>query len=213
LLNELPFIAFYWLLASTLLAFGQGDIDSPGGWAAFGLAVLTTVGLLVVVWRGLQAGPAVDHALSEGLGPGWRAAIDASMAARLRRHLPRARILFGPFPVGRHDVERVANISYGDAGKRTLLDVYRHRSHPLDGPVLVYLPQQRQQEPRDTSPPLSPGEPGLGLHQRDLPAETGREVPDHHIDAKKVIAWATRTRPPVRRGTISCYVRNDPQCA
>jgi hypothetical protein len=138
-LNELPFVAFYWLLASTLLAISQGDVGSPGGWAAFGLAVLTTVGLVVVAWRGLQAGPAVDHALSEGLGPGWRTAIDASMAARLRRHLPWARILFGPFLVRRRDVERVANISYGDAGKRNLLDVYRHRSHPSDGPVLVYL--------------------------------------------------------------------------
>lgn len=53
-LNELPFVAFYLLLASTLLAIGQGDIDSPGGWAMVALAVLTTVGLVVVAWRGLR---------------------------------------------------------------------------------------------------------------------------------------------------------------
>ena len=30
--NELPFVACYWLLASTLLAAaGQGDLRSPGG--------------------------------------------------------------------------------------------------------------------------------------------------------------------------------------
>ena len=29
-INELPFLAFYWLVAATLLAFGQGDIDSAG---------------------------------------------------------------------------------------------------------------------------------------------------------------------------------------
>jgi hypothetical protein len=52
LVNELPFVAFYWLFASTLLAIGQGDVDSPGGWVAFGLAVLATVGLVVVAWRG-----------------------------------------------------------------------------------------------------------------------------------------------------------------
>ena len=28
--NELPFVAFYWLLASTLLALAQGDLSSPG---------------------------------------------------------------------------------------------------------------------------------------------------------------------------------------
>ena len=54
LLNELPFVAFYWLLASTLLA------DRPGRHRLAGrlgvrsrLAVLTTVGLVVVARRGL----------------------------------------------------------------------------------------------------------------------------------------------------------------
>lgn len=31
LLNEQPFVGFYWLLASTALAFGEGDVNSPGG--------------------------------------------------------------------------------------------------------------------------------------------------------------------------------------
>ena len=39
-LNELPFAAFYYLLASTLLAID--GIDSPGGWAAAGLAALVS---------------------------------------------------------------------------------------------------------------------------------------------------------------------------
>lgn len=33
--NELPFVAYYWLLASTLLALAQGDLSSPalaGSW-------------------------------------------------------------------------------------------------------------------------------------------------------------------------------------
>lgn len=30
LVKESPFIAIYWLLASTLLAFIEGDIDPPG---------------------------------------------------------------------------------------------------------------------------------------------------------------------------------------
>ena len=54
-INELPFLAFYWLLAATLLAFGQGDIDSAGGWVMFSLAVLTSVGLGVIAWRGWRA--------------------------------------------------------------------------------------------------------------------------------------------------------------
>src|ERR1022692_4467176 len=129
-LNELPFVAFYYLLVSTWLAIGQGGLDSPSDWAA--------AGLVIVAWRGLRTGPAVNRALSEGLGAGWRTALDAGMAARLRR-LPLARILFGPFFFRRRDVERVANISYGNAGRKNLLDLYRHRSHPPVGPILVHL--------------------------------------------------------------------------
>jgi acetyl esterase/lipase len=77
--------------------------------------------------------------MGDGLGTGWRTAINADLAPRLRRRLPWARILFRPFFVRRGDVERVANISYGDAGERNLLDVYRHRSRPSGGPTLVYL--------------------------------------------------------------------------
>ena len=139
LVNELPFVLFYCLLASTLLALGQRDLDSPVGWVAFGVAVVTTLGLALVAWRGLQAGPALDRALSEGLGSGWRKAVDPGLAARLRRRLPLGRILFAPFVMRRRDVIRVADISYGDAGRRNLLDVYHQRRRPSGGPVLVYV--------------------------------------------------------------------------
>jgi acetyl esterase/lipase len=193
LLNELPFVAFYWLLASTLLAIGQGDVDSPGGWAVFALAVLATVGLVAVAWRGLRAGPAVDHALREGLGAGWRTAIDAGTAARLRRRLPFAGILFGPFFVRRRDVERVANISYGDAGARNLLDVYRHRSHPSGGPTLVHLHGGRLvsgRKDREALPLIyrlaSQGWVCISANYRLSPAA---RFPDHLVDVKKVLAW------------------------
>jgi acetyl esterase/lipase len=198
-LNELPFVAFYWLLASTLLAIGQGDVDSLGGWVAFGLAVLATVGLSVIAWRGLRAGPAVDQALREGLGAGWRTSIDAEMAARLRRRLPFARILFGPFFVRRRDVERVANISYGDAGVRNLLDVYRHRSHPSGGPTLVYMHGgafRSGRKNREARPLLyrlaSQGWVCISANYRLMPAAT---FPDHLIDVKKVIAWVREHGP------------------
>jgi hypothetical protein len=77
LVNELPFLAVYWLVGSTALAFTEGDVDSSGGWVVVGLAAVTTAGLVVVAWRGSGAGLAVDQALREGLGAGWRGAIDA----------------------------------------------------------------------------------------------------------------------------------------
>ncbi len=180
LLNELPFVAFYWLLASTLLAFGQGDLDSPGGWVAFGLAVLTTVGLVVVAWRGLRAGPAVDHALREGLGAGWRGrhrrrdGRPAAPPPSVRPHPVRA----VPRPpsrcraVGEHQLRR-----RGEAESARRLPP----SLPSAGRPHARLPArrrvpQRQEEPRGASPPLPAREPGLGVHQRELPPESGREV-------------------------------------
>ena len=124
LLNELPFVAFYWLLVSTLIAVGQGDIDSPVGWLAFCVAVVTTAGLVVVAVRGLRARPVLDRALSEGLGTAWQVAIDdrCRSPASLGTHSLRAVLM------RRGDVERVANISYGDAGKLNQLDVYCRRA-------------------------------------------------------------------------------------
>jgi hypothetical protein len=57
-------------------------------------------------------------------------AIGPELAARLRRRLPLARILLLPLWRRRRDVERVADIPYGDAGRRNLLDLYRHRARP-----------------------------------------------------------------------------------
>jgi acetyl esterase/lipase len=194
LVNELPFVAFFLLLASTLLAYGQGDIDSPVGWTGFGLAVLTALGLMVVVLRALRAKPAIDDALTAGLGADWSAAIDASMAARLRSRIQWARIVLVPFVVRRHDVERVADISYGDAGTRNMLDVYRHRSHPQGGPMLVHLHGgafRSGHKNRETRPLLyrlaSQGWVCISANYRLSPAA---RFPDHLIDVKKVIAWA-----------------------
>jgi alpha/beta hydrolase fold len=193
LVNELPFVALYCLVGSTLLAAGQGDLDSPGGWAAFGVALLATLGLVVVARRGLRAGPALDDAFSEGLSAGWRSTVDAALAARLRRRLPFGSILFWPFLVRRRDVERVADISYGDAGKRNQLDVYRHRSHPSDSPTLVYLHGgafRSGRKNREARPLIyrlaSQGWLCISANYRLSPAA---RFPDHLIDVKKVIAW------------------------
>jgi acetyl esterase/lipase len=198
-LNELPFVAIWWLLAATLLAIGEGDVGSPGGRAVFGLAVLTMAGLLVVAWRGLQAGPVVDRALDEGLGAGWRTAVGAGTAAGLRRRLPWARILFWPFPVRPREVERVANLRYGGAGRWNLLDLYRRRSGPAGGPTLVYLHRGAFRggvKSREARPLLyhlaSQGWVCVSANYR-----LGRAArfPDHLVDAKKVIAWVREHGP------------------
>ncbi|GII28141.1 alpha/beta hydrolase [Planotetraspora mira] len=184
-INELPFVVLYWLLASTALALGQGSIDILGGWPA---AVVLAL-LAVVVRRGLRTGPVIDHALAEGLGSGWRAA-----DVNRRRRLPLLRILFLPVAIRPRDVERRADISYGDAGRRNLLDVYRHRSHPSGGPLLIHLHGGGFNSGRKNSQSLPlihrlarRGWVCISANYRLRPAA---QFPDHLVDLKKVIAWA-----------------------
>jgi acetyl esterase/lipase len=185
LVNEQPFLAFYWLLASTVLAFVQGDLASPGGMAACAVAVLTAVGLAVLARRALRAGPVLHGALVDGLGP---------TAVRAARVLPLWRILFAPFLVRRRDVVRDADLRYGDAGKRNLLDVYHHRARPVGGPTLVYLhgggfrTGHKKREGRALLHRLaSQGWVCVSANYRLQPAAG---FPDHLVNAKKAIAWA-----------------------
>ncbi len=53
--NEMPFIVGYLLIASTVFALFEGDLDSPGGVAGAAVALLALAGLVVVVRRALRA--------------------------------------------------------------------------------------------------------------------------------------------------------------
>ncbi len=181
LVNELPFIALYWLVASTVLAFAQGVVANPIGYVALGLGVLTLLGLVMVVRRGAQARPVTERALRDGLH-----------VEPPSRRAPLARVLFAPFAVRRRDVERLANIRYG-ADRRNMLDVYRHRSRPTGAPVLVYLhgggyfSGRKNREARLLLYRMaSRGWVCVSANYRLLP---GARWPDPLVDAKRVIAW------------------------
>ncbi len=194
--NESPFVAFYWVLAATLLALAQGDLDTPVAWVALGIACVTFLGTPVLVRRSLEARPAVETALADGLGPGWREAIDPALVAQLRGRLPWLRILVAPLPFLHRGVERIGNISYGDAGRRNRLDVYCHPARPSGGPVLIHLHGGGFHMGRKS------------LYSRALLVELARHgwvcisanyrlrpravFPDYLVDAKKVIAWTRR---------------------
>lgn len=195
--NELPFAAFFWmLLVPTALAFSEGDIDSPAAWAIVGLAVATLPGLAVIAHRAWGERDRIERAMTEGLGDGWRASIDADLAEGLRRRRPWARILFVPVFRRRWDVRRVANLSYGDAGRRNLLDVYHHRSRPKCAPVLIHMHGGHYSGGRKNSQSLplhyrlaSRGWVTISANYRLKPQV---RHPEHLIDLKKVISWARK---------------------
>jgi acetyl esterase/lipase len=133
-----PLAVFLLLAASTALAVAQNGVGSAVFWIGLGFAVLTTAGLFVLRRHARGTGPALERALDEGLGAGWRDGVDADLAARLHRRPSLARVLFAPISF-RRQVERIANIRYGPARRGNLLDLYRDRSGRSGRPTLVYL--------------------------------------------------------------------------
>jgi acetyl esterase/lipase len=190
LVNELPFVAVYVLVASTALAILQSGTESPIFWVAFGLAVCATAGLLLIASRALRTRPALERALREGLGAESRGYVEAGMAVRLRRRLPLAYILLAPFVFRRRDVERVSNIRYGDAGQANLLDVYRHRSRPPSGPTFIhfhggaFVMGRKSRESRALL--ASQGWVCISANYR---LRASGAFPNSLIDVKQVLAW------------------------
>ncbi|WP_331770130.1 alpha/beta hydrolase (plasmid) [Embleya sp. NBC_00888] len=186
--NELPFVAIVWLIGWTGVAYAQGDLDSTAARVTAGVAALTLPGLVVIARRGLRARRVLDDALTEALGADRRTHLATASSLRTTR------TLLTPFRRRRRGVERIANIAYGDAGRRNLLDVYRRRSGPVSGaPVLVHLHGggYRRGRKNTQSLPLihrfaNRGWVCVSANYRLRPAA---QHPDHLIDLKKVIAW------------------------
>ncbi|MFW3171266.1 alpha/beta hydrolase [Geodermatophilus sp. CPCC 206100] len=190
--SELPQLFLVLLLTATVPPIAEEGLpDEPFGWALLGLTALTYAGLAVIARRTWQAGDVVGRALAEGLGD--RAGYSRSSLARALR------VLGTPFPVHPRRVERIADVSYGDAGRRNRLDVYRLRSRPAGAPVLVYLhgggyfSGAKHREARALLHRMAgEGWVCVSANYRLRPAAG---FVDHMIDTKKVLAWVRERGP------------------
>ncbi len=137
--NELPFLAAAWLIASTALAVWDGNLETAVGAVALGLAILVFAGLALITGRGIRARRAVSDALATGLGDDWRDQLAPVLSQRLRTRLPWLRIVFLPLSMRRRDVLHQRNLAYGTAGRQNRLDVYRPRRGGINGACLIYF--------------------------------------------------------------------------
>jgi len=181
--NEAPFLVFFWLVAATVLAFAQHDIDSPAAATVVALAGVTTIGLVAVVGRARRDRPVLDAALAGALGAG----------ARIRGNRGLGRALLGPLPVPAPTVRRRRNVAYGPAGRFNRLDVYTNRSRPTGCPTLVYFHPGgffRGSKDHAARPVVDRlvrhGWVCVNANYR-LGAAGG--FPNHLVDAKRAIAW------------------------
>jgi len=130
-INELPGFVLLFLFANTGLDPIQ-DLATAVGQIASALTLLTGVGIIVIIYRATRTASTITQALDLGIGAGWRKHGEA-----IPLFQPAA--LLGPFFRRRRDVERLSNLSYGDAGRYNLLDVYQHRSKPANCPVFIHF--------------------------------------------------------------------------
>ena len=190
--NESPFLVFYFLAASTLLTFSDGDLHGPSMWVVLGLAAALVAGSAVLVRRSLRAAPAIEQALDHAIGSRWR---ETGSVRSIAPSPPWRRIVFAPLPLFHPGVTRSSNLSYGDAGRSNRLDLYRRRGGS-GGPVLIHLhgggssftPGRKSFYARRLLFRLArQGWVCISATYRLQPAAT---FPDALIDVKKVIAWA-----------------------
>jgi acetyl esterase/lipase len=188
--NESPFVAFYWLGASTALAFSQSNLHGAGIWIPVAIAAASFAATPVLLRRSLRAAPAIEEALDRDAGPAWR------HGRRVGAATPWARVVFAPLPILHPGVRRFANLSYGDAGRRNRLDLYVRHAGGNGGPVLIHL--------HGGGFSMAPGR--KSFYARRMLFRLAREgwvcisatyrlspsasFPDDVIDVKKVIAWA-----------------------
>jgi acetyl esterase/lipase len=215
--NEVPQAAFLLLLAATVLAIAQDELlRDPAGWVLLLVAVATAVGLLVLVLRAWRAASIVVAALGDGLGvsagdgrveDGWADALRRRELFSLRHKVVP---LLMPYPFRPRQVGRVANLSYGDAGRRNLLDVYQHRSKPPGGPVLVYFhgggyfSGHKHRESRALLHRMAAQ--GFVCISANYRLRPQADFLDHLVDAKRVIAWAREHGADYGGDTSTLYV-------
>lgn len=173
------------------IAAVAGAFDSPVGFLGLAISVAVCVALLDLLSRSRRAGEQVERALRQTLGEEFRRGI-----ARLdESYGPTAGLLSNPWRVRMEGVERIGELSYGDAGERNLLDLYRPRrdSGAKLLPVLLWIHGGAWIVGNKTQQGLpllyrmaSRGWITVSINYRLGPAN---RFPDPLVDVKRAIAW------------------------
>jgi acetyl esterase/lipase len=184
--SELPIPMLVLAVAPTVLAAAEGDLDSLAGKVVLVLAALPVVGIAVSVRLAARTVGVLEASLRAELGPGVR------LSRRIGPgHL--LRVLLAPARWRSHDVVRIKDVRYGPApGQGNLLDLYRPRARPQQGPVLVhfhgggFFSGVKSREAQLLLERFAGrGWVCVSANYRLRPAP----FPDQVVDAKRVIAW------------------------
>jgi acetyl esterase/lipase len=166
----------------------RGVASSVSGELGLSVAALGFAALLVVRSRSQKIGLTMQSALKESLGADFRAhtQLDTAVFSNLWSNPLRLRI---------RGVERIADLSYGDAGERNLLDIYRARAPTTETarPIFLWIHggawtvgHKSQQGIPLLYRMASRGWVSVAINYRLGPAS---RFPDLLVDVKRAIAW------------------------
>lgn len=165
----------------------RGGIDRLG----VGLAAANALALLHLVRQSQQVKERVEDALVEGLGVDYVEQLDAppspaDLAVPWRR-------LARPFDHRTEGVRVVRDLSYSEAGRRGMLDLYLPEGTPVKAPVLIQvhggawiLGRKDQQGQPLMTHLAAKGWICVAINYRLSPRDAW---PAHIVDVKRAIAW------------------------
>jgi acetyl esterase/lipase len=182
LTSELALHHIVWQALATIAFVWMGALAHWPGMFGLAITVVSWCGLLFSQRRSGTAASVFATALQQGFPDETAPHSLVSV-----RHFAR------PFRMRHHEVERIRNLSYGDAGKRNLLDVYRPRSGGQGSPTLLqihgggWVIGQKDQQGLPLMHHLaSRGWVCVAPNYRLSPKAM---FPDHLVDVKRAIAW------------------------
>ena len=193
LAGELALIHLLWQVALTaLVAFGGGFSD-PLAQSGLGIFALSWLGLVYLHCQSMDTPEYLRAALNRALGVDYRMSIPLERRQQLSDEIV-TRHWLKPFHFRRDGVQLHDHISYGEAGKRNLLDVYQPVNPRSGGcPVLLqvhgggWMIGEKEQQAKPLMYHMAQrGWVCVAINYRLSPRAA---FPAHIIDVKKAIAW------------------------
>jgi acetyl esterase/lipase len=180
------------LVLTALLAAG-GVFESHTAQCGLAIFALVWLGKLYLLVQAMETPAYLRRALVRALGPNYRDEIPEERRPLLKDDI-NARSWLRPFHYKRDGVREHRHVSYGDAGKRNLMDIYQPVA-PREGgfPVLLqvhggaWIIGNKEEQAKPLMYHMSErGWLCVAINYRLSPKAT---FPDHIIDVKKAIAW------------------------
>lgn len=193
LTSELAIHHLVWQLVATVVFVLAGALDEWPGWVGLGVCFASWAGLYGLAARADRASGAVEDALRDGLGEGYRDEIAPDLAGAIGEPLRPGRGVV-PFLLFDPDVRRIGGLYHTpELGIRGALDVYVPKAGAEQAPVLLQIHggawmigEKRQQGLPLMLQAARAGWVCVASNYRLSPAAS---FPDHLVDVKRAIAW------------------------